>query len=125
MRKILDNAISGKSVNTVLALDVPGYGGAHYRYGINRPGENSDSDHTQAGVMIVFQNGPTKEFGINGVHNEDLLAILIDRIRGFQSGAFSCLENAFALTKLEEAMLWLKKRTMSRIARGVEGTHTV
>lgn len=34
-----------------------------------------------------------------------------------------CRENSMAITKLEEALLWLRKRTMGREQRGVEGTH--
>jgi hypothetical protein len=57
------------------------------------------------------------------VTDEALLAIQIDRLRSFQSGKFACRENAIALTHLEEAMMWLNKRTENRLARGVEGTH--
>ena len=38
---------------------------------------------------------------------------------------FACKENAMAITKLEEALLWLDKRTQGREARKVEGTHNV
>ena len=74
---------------------------------------------------IHFQDGPIKEAGINGVCNEDLINMVIDRLEHFQSSPFSCRENALAITKLEEALLWLRKRTMERENRGVEGTHTV
>lgn len=72
---------------------------------------------------INFQNGPIKESGVNGISNESLLAIVEDRLLGFQSGQFACRENAIALTKLQEAMMWLQKRTRDRVARGVEGTN--
>jgi hypothetical protein len=52
-----------------------------------------------------------------------LLAIVVDRMRDFQRGAYACRENAIALTKLEEAQHWLHARTRGRVARGVEGTH--
>jgi hypothetical protein len=74
---------------------------------------------------VHFQEGPIKECGVNGVCNEDLLAMVICRLEHFQKGQFSCRENALALTKLEEAMLWLRKRTMGREQRGVEGTNKV
>lgn len=54
---------------------------------------------------------------------EALLAVVIDRLRGFQSGPYGCRENAVALTKIEEATMWLQKRTRDRMARGVEGTN--
>ena len=75
--------------------------------------------------FIEFQKGPIKEVGINGVMNEDLIAIVIDRMRGFQSGDFACRDNALALTKLEEALMWLRNRTNEREIRGVEGTSVI
>lgn len=74
---------------------------------------------------IHFQEGPIKECGVNGVMNEDLIAMVIRRIEGFQNSEFKSRDNAMAITKLEEALLWLRKRTMAREARGVEGTHIV
>jgi len=73
---------------------------------------------------IHFQEGPIKEHGVNGVNNEDLIAMVICRLEHFQKSEFACRENALAITKLEEALLWLRKRTMGREKRGVEGTHT-
>ena len=48
--------------------------------------------------------------------------IVRDRLRGFQSGAFSCRENACALTHIEEALMWLNRRVEDRIERRVLGT---
>lgn len=74
-------------------------------------------------IAIPFQHGPIKEAGVNGFTNEALLAVIIDRMQGFQSGPYACRENALALTKLEEAKHWLLARTLERVQRGVEGTH--
>lgn len=71
---------------------------------------------------IVFQHGVVPEFGVNGVTEGALLAIVADRLREHQSGSYSCRENALALTKIEEALHWMKARTENRVARGVEGT---
>ncbi|MCK5504563.1 MAG: hypothetical protein KAJ10_05345 [Thermodesulfovibrionia bacterium] len=76
-------------------------------------------------AKVYFQDGSIKENSVNGCHQEDLLAIVIDRLRGFQSGEFRCRENAIALTKIEEALHWLNHRTSDRIERGVEGTSKV
>jgi len=70
-----------------------------------------------------FQEGPIKECGVNGVCNEDLIAMVITRLEHFQKSEFSCRDNAVCITKLEEALMWLRKRTMAREKRGVEGTH--
>jgi hypothetical protein len=74
---------------------------------------------------IHFQEGPIKECGVNGVCNEDLIAMVICRLEHFQKSEFACRDNAVAITKLEEALLWLRKRTMGRENRGIEGTHKV
>jgi len=72
---------------------------------------------------INFQNGPILEAGVNGVTNEDLIAICIDRMGGFQAGPYACKENEMALERLTEALMWLRKRANDREAHGVEGTH--
>ncbi len=74
---------------------------------------------------VDFQKGPIKENGVNGIHNEDLIAMVLCRLEGFQQSPYACRENSLAITKLEEALLWLRARTMKREKRGVEGTSTV
>jgi len=73
---------------------------------------------------IDFQEGPIKECGVNGACNEDLIAMVICRLEHFQNSPYSSRDNAMAITKLEEALLWLRKRTIGRENRGVEGTST-
>ena len=58
----------------------------------------------------------------NGTTNEEVLAMLIDRMNYLQA-KFPCRENALVITKLEESLMWLNKRTADRLARGVEGKH--
>ncbi len=55
-----------------------------------------------------------------GVTNEALLAILQDRLEGFQAGEFPCQENQVALEAVREAQAALHRRTLDRIARRVE-----
>ena len=74
---------------------------------------------------VKFQVGPIKENGVNGCHHEDLVAIVLDRLQCFQASEYKCRENALAITKLEEALHWLRHRTDARSARGVEGTSEV
>lgn len=74
---------------------------------------------------INMQEGAIKENGINGCHNEDLIAIVLARLEAFQNSEYKCRENAVAITKLEEALMWLRKRTIEREQRNVEGTHIV
>lgn len=58
----------------------------------------------------------------NGTTNEEILSMLIDRMNYLQS-KFPCRENAIVITKLEESLMWLEKRTKDRVKRGVEGKH--
>lgn len=74
---------------------------------------------------VKFQEGPIKEHGINGAANEDLIIMVVERLESFQQTEYKCRENAIAITRLEEALLWLRKRTMGREQRGVEGTKVV
>jgi len=109
----------------ILVMDEPGQGGACHSYQVR---DNHPADDFQGALPFAdvrFQNGPVKEFGVNGCQQEDLLAIVIDRLRSFQSGPFACRENALALTKCEEAMHWLNHRTNERLLRGVEGKNEV
>jgi hypothetical protein len=80
-------------------------------------------------LKIDWQNGPLGAGAAreepNGAFVETVIAAAIQRIQHYQEGEFRCRENALAITKLEEANLWLGKRTSDREARGVEGTHSV
>lgn len=96
---------------------------ANHEYEVRKtPLEGVTASENEIYAKIKFQKGPIKENGINGCHNEDLIAIVIDRLQSFQNSEFSCRENAITITKLEEALLWLNKRTRDRQLRGVEGT---
>ncbi len=108
---------------TVTVLDEPGSGGANHHYMVTTPDWGRDPDGANAhGVWdIQFQNGPIAEVGVNGLTQEVLLSVVIDRLRSFQAGPFSSRENALALTKCEEALHWLQQRTLDRMRRGVEG----
>ena len=71
---------------------------------------------------IHFQDGPIKEVGINGVANEDLLVMVMHRLRQFQDTDYACKENEDALKHLNGALHALRARTNDRVKRGVEGT---
>lgn len=74
-------------------------------------------------MEIQFQCGPIPQNGINGVGIENVLEVCRARLQMFQEGPFKCRENALALTKIEEALLWLGARTALRQEQGVEGTN--
>lgn len=108
----------------VEVLDEPGAGGANHEYLVTLPPPINSTEAAKS-FQISFQNGPINEAGVNGLTQEVLLAIVADRLRSFQAGQYACRENALALTKIEEAQHWLHSRTLARMQRGVEGTHTV
>ena len=107
----------GSELNQKLAItaDEKAEGGASHKYTIG------PKDSTEVMATISFQKGAMKDVGFNGISDEALLSIVIDRLRGFQSGPFSCRENALALTNIEQGLLWLNARTRDRMDRGVEG----
>ncbi len=116
--------IGTRKYTEVRVLDEKGQGNANHVYKVYKAGE--DADGLSDGLCLInFQNGPIKEFGVNGVTNEDLIAIVIDRLAGFQTGEYACPNNYFAMGKLEEALMWLRHRTNNRETRGVEGTNVI
>lgn len=124
-REITSHRVNGLNEALLInVLDQPGQGNACHEYQIIRDTHGNGDEYDQVELCnIKFQNGPILEAGVNGVSGEALLAIVEDRLIGFQSGQFACRENAVALTKIQEAMMWLQKRTRDRISRGVEGTN--
>jgi hypothetical protein len=123
MRQLTDHKLNGlNDLLDILVLDAPGQGNANHEYRI----EAYNDPYEKSGTPVVyqnisFQNGPIKEFGVNGISNEALLAIIIDRLRGFQSGEYTCEDNKESLLHAESCLEWLQKRTKDRILRGVEG----
>lgn len=123
VRELVDHKVGDNNHLKIEVADKPGSGGANHVYEIWAPYSSKNEWYKQS--VISFQNGPIKEVGINGVTQEALLAIIIDRLRSFQKGPFSCKENACALTHVEEALHWLQQRTIDRMRRGVEGYNKI
>ncbi|HEC66908.1 MAG TPA: hypothetical protein ENI23_16660 [bacterium] len=100
---------------------------------LDEPGENKACGEYRVqyrnnlGCLILdaikFQEGPIKENGINGCQVEDLLAICIHRLEGFQSGELACEESKYALMNVHQSITFLNSRTLDRKKRGVEGTN--
>ena len=71
-------------------------------------------------ITIIWQHGGTAANGRNGAFIEDVLAIAYARLKSFNQ-ELPCRENSVALTKIEEAVLWLAQRKAERDHRGVYG----
>jgi hypothetical protein len=134
MRELTGHQVN--PANDVLKIEVqdkPGTGGASHLYhitGFNSGSNPSDPWTARHGVpaehsTILFQNGPIGDVGVNGITHEVLLAILIDRLEGFQSGPYATADNQMALNAVRTAQTALQRRTLERMSRGVEGTHSL
>lgn len=103
-----------------IEADEPGPGGASYSYKV-------EIDLGGAWLelcTIQFQKGPRSVGNSTpGIVDTVLLAIVRDRLESFNAGEFRCRQNAIAITKIEEAMHWLKDRADERARRGVLGTN--
>jgi len=97
-------------------------GNASQIYELTYPYTHPESyELDQTGFESVALEFVTLDNG--GVTNEALLAIVIDRLEGFQAGPFACDENQLALDSAKASLEFLKMRTKERQARGVENTH--
>lgn len=85
------------------------------------PYKEGDAIIIQFIEKVPISEGSTELRTVNdGTTNEEVLKMLIDRMQYLQN-KFPCRENAIVITKLEESLMWLEKRTKDRVARGVEG----
>jgi len=131
MREIVGHIVHpGVERLRIAVEDSPGSGGANHRYVVTGMDETLNPSMQigeyrgpGVGLVILFQNGPIAEAGVNGITHEVLRAIVADRLASFQAGPYACAENAGALDGVMSALRLLKMRTAARMARGVEGTH--
>jgi hypothetical protein len=110
VRQISTHVVPGDICNeqiTILAKGLPNTGGAHTVYTINDK-------------VIEFQVGNPAD-GVNGITNEALLAIVIDRLQGFVNGPFHSIDTHVALANCKRAMECLHHRTRDRIENGKLG----
>lgn len=109
----------------VKTADLRASDNAHHKYTIEVYGDPSGGVQPQWAVLhselIEFQNGGLKEVGPNGITDQALIAIVLDRLRSFNDGQYRCRENSMMITKLEEALMWGEKRGNDRARRNVEG----
>lgn len=119
------------NLNVIYRTGEEGPGGAYHDYDIYPAGFNPlavlgevDSDNVELPLACIeFQRGARKdENARHGVLDTDLLEIVRDRLKAFQAGPYATRENACALTHIEEALMWMNKRTEDRAERNVLGT---
>jgi hypothetical protein len=74
-------------------------------------------------ILVRYQKGPLGEVGHNGLTDEALLVIVLDRLEQFQKGGLANRHTALAATAIEQGLMWLQERTRDRLRREVEGTY--
>lgn len=113
------HTIPNNAPTNVVAIDDrdPAAGNASHTYGIQYGGPSDV-------CRIQFQHGPRGIAGSTpGVFDDDLLAIVDDRLSGFQSGPYACQENADALNLVRAAREALGLRVARRVSQGVLGVN--
>ena len=77
--------------------------------------------HGDNTLAFRLQDGPVKEFGVNGCQVDTVIHAARTILHGLND-QFPCRENSIAIRRLDEAIMWLEQRTKDREQRGVEGT---
>jgi len=87
--------------------------------------ENPDTVQVIQFIEKVKVNNDGDSKTVNdGTTNEEVLAMLIDRLTGLNK-KFPCKENKQSIKFLTRAQRLLESRTKDRVLRGVEGKHVL
>lgn len=119
------------NLNQIYRTGEKGPGGAYHDYDIYPAGinpitvfEEIDPDYVVIPLACIeFQKGQKNDPDArHGVLDTDLLEIVRDRLKAFNDGPMATREGYLALQHVEEALMWLNKRTEDRAERSVLGT---
>jgi hypothetical protein len=84
--------------------------------------ELENFEHSNQTQILQFIEKDAAMTTLNdGTTNEEILSMMVDRLR-FLNEKLPSRETSIAITKIEEAQLWLLRRTADRRSREVEGT---
>lgn len=79
-----------------------------------------------AGAKIVFCKGNKEDaqaLNQEGIFTETLIQVAKEYLESVNKGDLSSRETSMAITKLDEALMWLEKRAIDRKKRGVQATY--
>lgn len=100
------------NVPSIIGLDYPNCGTA----GLD------PKDHPCG--WIKFQSGNPHPDNMNGTTIEEVVEILIHRLRQFNNGPLACRENSMAIQRFEEGINWLVRRERRRAKQGILGSNS-
>jgi len=110
----------------VCTLDEKDSDGANHKYRITvRKSDLLEDVEPITYVDLQFQQGGLAEVGPNGITDQALLAIVLDRMMGFQQGPFWCKENMAVISSLKQTLELMEARYKDRAKRNVEGVRAV
>ena len=106
--------VDDKGIRTVIECDLQ-----------NKP--NQDHVTSEIYQNITFVRGDKTDNGqiiprVDGITHEQLLGMMIEDLK-YKNNLVSSRESSVAITKLEEALMWLEKRQYDREKRNVDGTY--
>lgn len=79
-----------------------------------------------AGLEILFCKGNKLDesaFRQEGVFSETLIQVVKEYLESVNVGELATRETSMVITKLDEALMWINKRSEDRRLRGVQGTY--
>jgi len=98
---------------------IPPFSAVEYVYRSPHGGANPKFPYL---ARIKFQDGPIKQYGVNGIQVEDLLALCYTRL-ALVSWPSRDPQTEQAMLRLTEARMWLNLRREMRQKQQVEGTN--
>lgn len=78
------------------------------------------------GLRLIFCKGNKEDETVlrqEGVFTETLLQVAKEYLETVNVGEMASRETSMAITKIDEALLWILKRSEDRKLRGVQGTY--
>jgi arginine deiminase len=117
----MNSSPNGTKIVAMYTSTPDGYSDKHGQWNEANVGPNIEDNEIISYAHIKFQDGPIAEHGVNGVQIEDVLEVLLARMRMLNAGRFACRENSMAIMRLEEAQHWMWRRTKNREQQKVEG----
>lgn len=100
----------------VSAVGEPGVGTASYKYRV----QVTTDSNGEFSITIPFQEMPIKEYGPEGLTDEVLLAIVLDRFSAYQQSSLACDAFKNASRFINQALDELKLRRIERRQKGKE-----